>query len=208
MTILHDSLFVQNWDESILINDFLDEHTRQPVQRLDSWREPKAATPRKAILVVNVVRCVEREHPGVTAIKDLRRWTRQSIRAITDLVGLHEQSYHYWKRHPEAAIRRDGAQALLRLHATAKVLNEVAGSDEVFNWWQNYSHSNDALTLLEDTGLALVRRHLELGDEIAPEFTEEDWDSAMTPNVDWESAQMARDRGLPLLAAEDGAEET
>lgn len=70
------------------------------------------------------------EHPGTTAVAELRDWLDLSMDAVVSLVGLAPSTRAFWRNKPDSPIRNSGTKRLLRFRTAVGLLVGALGRDE------------------------------------------------------------------------------
>lgn len=70
------------------------------------------------------------EHPGTTAVAELRDWLDVPLDSIVSLVGLGPSTRAFWRNNPDAPIRNSGTKRLLRFRTAVGLLVGGLGRDQ------------------------------------------------------------------------------
>lgn len=70
------------------------------------------------------------EHPGTTAVAELRDWLDLSMDTVVSLVGLASSTRAFWRNNPESPIRSSGTKRLLRFRTAVGLLVGALGRDQ------------------------------------------------------------------------------
>jgi hypothetical protein len=105
-----------------------------------------------------------RQHAGLRAVDDLRRWLTLTIVDIARIAWLSESTIYWWRQHPTSVVRPSKVDRLLALHALVGGMVAEFGEDDTRRWFRFGNPSpldqlrNDpaGLAAVEDVGYGIL----------------------------------------------------
>lgn len=94
-------------------------------------------------------------HAGTLAWDELAGFLSLRNSDIANIVGISEQTYYNWHRHPETVPKPQSLRNLLRLRAAMRTLISARGSDGALTWFVSGSPSRID-RMMEAAGLEVV----------------------------------------------------